>query len=317
MRARFAAVFVVIAACGGKNGPTKPGASRCVPASTDLFPTHMALTGTTLAFCLGVDKPSCFTADLVSKTIASASLPKDVSNDRRGRVLWAGNGSDPASASIERSAHGKGLTACTSDKATCHELPINAASIGDAPIAVSDDATLVAIDRRNPKDTKRAPGELETWDAVTGKKLASFAIHYGPTTNGYEMPTHIVEFVGHTVIAFTESACALPCSSAKMYSVHGKDLGMLAADPTGAAAEHFHDELYVLYWEPDRLFTVQDMATGKTVQPDKNASWDAIVTPEHIVRVVGSMQPRVEVWGLDLTRTTVIPIPTCAGSSPP
>lgn len=321
------AILVAVSACGGTDGHAPRAANTagtCIPAGADVRPSRMALAGAKLTFCLAANagKPSCFTADLEAKTIAPSSAPT-ASDDGRGRKefpLWAANGPKAASATIDPSTHGKGLTACTHDKATCHELPIDAASIGDKPMDVSDDATLVAIDTRDPKDTHRLPGRLETWDAVTGKKLASFEIHYGPTTSGYETPNHILEFVGHAVIAFTESACALPCSSAMMYSVRGKYLGMFAADPTGATAEHFRDDLYLLRSPgPDPWFVVQDMATGKTLQPDNAENWEVVVTPDHIVRVVGSQlgkptprSPRVEVWGPDLKLVTAIAVPTCA-----
>lgn len=336
LREQVHAVIVAASLCsGGACGHAPKAAANstgtCVPTGTDVVPTRMALTGATLRFCLaepagtGTGTLHCYTANLEAKTIAPTSPPTDASAESRPRKdfpLWAANGRNPASASLDPSAHGKGMTACTSDKTACHDLPIDAASLGDKPIAVSDDATLVAIDTRNPKDTRRLPGRLETWDAVTGKKLASFEIHYGPTTEGYETPNHVLEFLGHTVIAYTESACALPCSSATMYSVRGKYLGLLASDPTGARAEQFHDELYLLYSQgPDWPLVVQDMATGKSVQldDDRNASWDTIVTPAHIVRVVAPSRsndsaprsPRVEVWEPDLKLASTIAVPTC------
>lgn len=247
-------------ACGGT--PVRVNrASTCVPAGTDIVPSRMALVGTRFTFCLAehAGNSYCFTADLEAKTIAPASAPPDASSDHRQRVFWEGNGENPTGASLAPSLRGKGLTACTHDKATCHELPIDAASAGDKPVAVSDDATLVAIDTRDPSPDGK--GWLEIWDAVAGKQLASFEIRYGPTTAGYETPHRKLVFLGHTVVAFTESACALPCSSATMYSTRGKYLGMLATDPTAATAEHFHDELYLLRTQgPDRSFVVQDAA---------------------------------------------------------
>src|SRR5258706_2196615 len=214
-------LFSAGGACGGKDGHAPraaKSAGTCIPAGADVGPSSMALDGAKFTFCLAerVDNPYCFTADLEAKTIAPASPPTDTSDKSRSRkdfVLWGGNGADrldPAAASIEPSAHGKGLTAYTHDKTTCHDLPIDAASIGQKPIAVSNDATLVAIDtrRHGPNHMQTSPGRLETWDAVTGKKLASFEMHYGPTTSGYETDDHYLEFLGHTVIAYTMSACA-------------------------------------------------------------------------------------------------------------
>src|SRR5262245_19914049 len=187
--------------------------STCIPTDADVVPSHMALTGATFTFCLATlaGTAYCFTADLEAKTIAPAAPPTDASGDNRIRKnrLW-GEG-NPMSASIGPSAHGKGLTVCTSDKAACHDLPIDAARNGDKPIAVSDDATLVAIDTRSyrPNDTQKSPGRLETWDAVSGKKLASFEMHYGPDGLGFDHPVavHSLQFLGYTVIAFTDPPC--------------------------------------------------------------------------------------------------------------
>lgn len=306
-------VALLVGACG--HAPRGAATSTCVPADADVGPSRMTLTGATLRFCLGT--PSCFMADLDAKTIVPASPPSDDAGGHKDFFLWGGNGANPASASLEPSA--RGVTVCTHDRATCHELPIAAASLGEKPVAVSDDATLVAIDTRShgSERMQSSPGTLETWDAVTGKKLATFEMHYGSTTSGYESPNHQLEFLGHAVLAYTESACALPCSSATMYSVRGTYLGMLASDPTSATAERFHDELYLLRSPgPDWPFVVQDAATGKSVQldPDRNASWGAVVTPDHIVRVVAGTPrvPRVEVWGRDLTLVTAIAVPACA-----
>jgi hypothetical protein len=299
-------------------------AITCLPRGAAVVPDRMALTGASLTFCFAApidaggsaENPYCFTADLETKTIAATTAPTGDRRIRRHRLY------DPAGGSIEPSAHGTGLTVCTSDKATCHDLAIDPASLGDKPVAVSDDAAFVAIDTRSygPSATQRSPGRLETWDAVAGKKLASFEIAYGPDRFGSDHSAgRVLQFLGDTVIAFTESPCALPCSSATMYSVRGTYLGLLASDPTASSAERFHDDLFVLHeFRPGGPFVVQDIATGKTVQLDPDPDWDAVVTPERIVRVVGSgsfeaaaRPARVEVWGPDLTMVTAIAVPTC------
>jgi hypothetical protein len=318
-------LFSVAGACGGNDGhvTTAKIVSTCIPTGADVKPSRMALTGATFSFCLAasVGAPYCFAADLGAKTIVPASPPATTADHLSAKdyPLWRPNGENPTSATLEPSTRGKGLTACTHDKATCHELPIDPATLGDRPSAVSDDAALVAIDMRSyrPKDMK-SPGTVVTWDAATGKKLASFEMHYGPTTTGYEGSTRILDFLGHTVIAFTDSGCALPCSSATMYSVRGKYLGMLASDPTGARAERIRDEVYLLHSGGDpQPFFVQDVATGKIMPPDTDTNWDAVVTPDRIVRLVGTTArpPRVEVWGPDLTLVTTIAVPMCTTAS--
>jgi hypothetical protein len=330
MRVRFNGVVVVglFSACGGKS-PDAPTATTktpgtCIPTGAAVVPTVTSLTQATLTFC--VDNPHCFTADLEAKTIAAASADASGGGRTKANVIFnpgSGSADGPTSASIGPSVHSKGLTACTNDKLTCHELPIDAASVSDKPIAVSDDATLVAIDTRNPNDVKKSPGRLETWDAVTGKKLASFEMRYGPDHLGMDdVPRRgKLAFLGHTVLAFTEPGCALPCSSATMYSVRGNDLGLLASDPTAASAEHFHDDLYVIHsYGPPGPLVVQDAATGKSMQLGTDTNWDAVVTPDRIVRVVGPSSDigpaprsaRVEVWGQDLKLVTAIAVPTCA-----
>ena len=345
---RFAAIVVaglvgVGGACGDRNAHA-PGAAKhaagqpyapsaatriaaghaCMPDDVDVLPSGMALTGTRLAFCLAMPALDpragdryCFTVDLEAKTIVASPAPAAAAGDGRGHKDVFG----ASTATIQPSVHGHGLTVCTADKATCHELPIDAESIGSRPTAVSDDATLVAIDTRSyrPSDTQRAPGRVETWDAVTGKRIGRFDMHYGPDRYGSDHgPGGIVGFLGHTVIAFTME-CALPCSTATMYSVRGKYLGILGADPTAATADRFHDDLYMLRSNgPDNgPFVVQDAATGKTMQLDGNTNWDAVVTTDLIVRVVGPSPdpaprpPRVEVWGPNLTLVTDIAVPKC------
>jgi hypothetical protein len=297
-------------------------ARTCVPTGADVEPCCMALTGNTFTFCLAVRFTSdryCFTADPSAKTIAPASAPPAAPVDLRSEknLLYGRR----RSATIDPSARGKGLTVCTADKATCHELPIDAANHESKPMAVSDDATLVAIDTHSygPNDTQKTPGRLETWNAVTGKKLASFEMHYGPDGLGSDhTPQGVLAFFDHTVIAFT-MPCALPCSTATMYSVRGKYLGLLASEASSSTAEHFHHDLYVLHAAHNGTFVVQDAATGKSRQPDTNTNWDAVVEPDRIVRVVGPSQdidpmprvPGIEVWGPDLKLVTEIAIPMC------
>src|SRR5678815_2277020 len=116
-------------------------------------------------------------------------------------------------------------------------------------------------------DTHRTPGALETWDAVTGKRLASFSMHYGPKDLEIESgPGGHLEFLEHAVIAFT-MPCALPCSTATMYSPRGKYLGLLAAEASSATATHVHDHLYVLH-AVNGPFVAQDAVTGTSVQLD-------------------------------------------------
>ncbi len=184
-------------ACGDKDAPAPPAtatsARTCIPSDANAI-IHMALTGTKLTFCLAArfDNPYCFTADLDAKTIASARAPAAFGNITRLDTI---DGARPGRASIGPSPRGKQLTACTSDKTTCHDIPVDPATIGDKAMAVSDDATLVAIDirRPRPRDTQKTPGRLETWDAVNGKKLASFVIEYGADGLGFDhAPSHIL-----------------------------------------------------------------------------------------------------------------------------
>jgi len=310
-------------ACGGKSG-SAPKAEpaiqvACVPTVANVMPAVKALDGAMFSFCVTAEStPYCFTADLEARTLTASPAAMDTGGPEHHLILEDG----PTKASIEESRNGKGLTVCTADKATCHDLPIAAASMNEHPMAVSDDATLVVIDKRIDRrnGVEKAPGRIETWDATTGKKLATFQAKYGRDDLRMEdVPRRgILAFLGHTVLAFTEPGCALPCSSATMYSVQGKYLGMLAADPTASTATHFHDSLYVLHsYGPPGALTVQDAATGKSVQLDAEPSWDAFVTRDRIVRVVGSWgatasPPRVQVWGPDLTLVTEIVIPSCA-----
>lgn len=287
-----------------------------MPISAQVEPRDVTLTGATFAFCFeGYNNLRyCFAADLAAKTLSRTS-PRVDGNSPAFVVGGRDQFGHPKGASLDRSADGKGLTACTADKATCHDLPIDAANL-EKPIAVSDDATLVAIDTST---TPKTPGTMETWDAVTGKKLASFEMHYGRDGLGFDHgPTPgTLAFLGHTVLAYT-MPCTQPCSTATMYSVRGEYLGELASEASSASADHFHDDLYVLHsiFGP---FVVQDAATGQSVQPDADTNWDAVVSPDRIVRVVGPSQisdppqgpPRVEVWGPDLKRVTVIPVPAC------
>ncbi len=310
--------------------PVNPGkvGPRCLPddqvKSLVVEPNRTTLAGPTFAFCLAerAGERYCFTADIETKTIALASPPTTAAGESRDHSIHKSN-----SSRIEPSAKGKGLTVCTADKATCHQLPIAAAHIGSKPMAVSEDATLVAIDTRNYRknETPRTPGSLETWNAATGKKLASVKLRYGRDSSGQDLVSpRALGFLGHTVLAFTTPECALPCSVATLYSARGKYLGQLAADPTSASAYHFHDDLYVLHGAIGE-FIVQDLATGKVVRKDTDdtdTTWDAIVTSDHIVRVVVPDQsianaprtPRVEVWGPDLKLVTEIAVPTCAAT---
>jgi len=314
-------------ACGSKNGDapiaTPTTSSTCVPTGADLAPSHMSLTGATATFCLASRVTRyCFTADLEKKTIAAAPEPPASDKNRTRTLIFE---DAPTKATIEPSANGKAITVCTADKRTCHDLPIAGASIDEKPMAVSDDAMLVAIDTRSYRqnDVRKSPGRIETWDAVTAKKLASFDMKYGPDHLGTDdvRRTGILAFLGHTLIAFTEPGCALPCSSATIYSTEGKYIGMLAADPTATSAERVRDELFVLYaYGPDRSFILQDLASGTSVRPDTEMSWDAVATPDRILRVVGLSRtddkalplPRLEVWGPDLKIVTKIFVPTCA-----
>jgi hypothetical protein len=158
---------------------------------------------------------------------------------------------------------------------------------------------------------------METWDAVTGKRIARFAFRYGPDGGAIknEYGGDLV-FLGHSVTAF-RMPCAQPCSEATMYSVRGKYIGMLAVEATSTSGELFHDDLYVLHaHEPFGVFVVQDATTAKSVTPDEDEVWEAVVTPQRIVRVVGQSSlhrhaPRVEVWGPDLKLSVTITIPIC------
>jgi hypothetical protein len=79
------------------------------------------------------------------------------------------------------------------------------------------------------------------------------------------------------------------------------------------------DPRYLLH-AYDGPFVVQDVATGKIVMQDPATNWDAVMTSDHIVRVVGPSRavdhalrpPRVEVWGPDLKLVTEIAVPMCA-----
>ncbi|CAN5895634.1 hypothetical protein BH11MYX3_BH11MYX3_16570 [soil metagenome] len=316
-------VVGLLGACNGKDAtvPAAPVAvpkvpPTCLPPGDELEPSHVALTGDQFSFCFnaryGDQRSSCFTANLGTRTIVPASPPGGASLDSRtpNHRLY---GREPQP-TIEPSASGKGVTVCTGDRTSCHDLPIDPTIIGSKPTAVSDDATLVAVDTRSylPTDNAKTPGKLETWDAVTGKKLASFPITYGPSPGEYPgLVGGDLAFFDHTVIAFT-MPCALPCSTATMYSVRGTYLGFLAAEASSTTAVPFHDNLYVLHAVNGPL-VVQDSATGKSVSPDIDTSWDAVVTPSRIVRIVGPAlrRPRVDVWGPDLKLVTEIAVPMC------
>jgi hypothetical protein len=326
---RVRSLILLIAVMFGcpSSKPVKPGnvGPRCLAEhhvkSVVVEPGSLTLAGATFAFCLSARTGDryCFTANIEASTIA-LTRPPTAAVESHDHSIHESN-----SNRIEPSAKGKGLTVCTADKATCHQLPIAAANIGSKPMAVSEDATLVAIDTRNYRknETAMTPGRLETWDAVTGKKLASLKLRYGRDHSGQNVVSpRALGFLGHTVLAFTTPECALPCSVATLYSVRGKYLGELAADPTIASAHHFHDDLYVLHG-PIGEFIVQDLATGKVVRADTDdtdTTWDAIVTADQIVRVVVPDQsiehaprtPRVDVFGADLKPVTEIAVPTCA-----
>jgi hypothetical protein len=329
-RVVFAIVAVGLLGACAKDGEDRRGSAgaapvkthTCLPPDVTVDPGWMTLDGSTVGFCLSEpyskDGPYCFTADFSAKTIAPAPTPVGAPVGR-GSKQTSFYGTDE-NATIERSAHGKGLTVCTADKATCHEVPIDAARVESMPMAASKDATLVAIETHpdGPHDTQKTPGRMETWDAVTGKKIASFVMHYGPDDFGSDHGLDgILSFFEHTVLAFS-LPCALPCSYATMYDVHGKYLGLLASEVSSAVAEHFHDNLYLLHSSPSGPFVVQDAVTGKSVVPGTNTNWDAIVEPDRIVRVVGTpvgdepMRPRVELWGPDLKLVSELAVPMCA-----
>ena len=245
---------------------TELEARPCLPKDLVARPIAARLAGNVFAFCFAEDRsdPYCFALDIATRAVAPAVPPLD--------VLAPPHDDDDHSHGAKIDQTDDGLEVCVTPD-SCRTLATTNSEDADR-VAVSEDGVVAAV---------AFPGNrMETWNVLTGKRIARFKIHYGTRDNG-EQGGRSISFWGHNILAvFTP--CAGPCGDGTVFSPRGKDLGAVPFEPSGMGATRFHDNLWVLA-SFESGFAIADATTNDLVAEHDASAFQIATDSDHVAAV--------------------------------